>query len=204
MHLGFHIYDVGFQSQDSEVGQADGVHDHAAADCPDRASEPRRPCGLRSTLAQALRRQTNFERSLRDGPISYDRNSMLQPMPGSEHSASQAAPLVQALLRIQWPMAAHRPFRGETVATYIHPELAAETAVLDMDAFSLWYGQKEALFDVTLTIPRGKITALIGPSGCGKSTLLRSVNRLNDLIDSVRLPATCASTAIRSTANRWT
>jgi phosphate transport system ATP-binding protein len=51
----------------------------------------------------------------------------------------------------------------------------------------LWYGAKQALFDVTLLIPKGKITALIGPSGCGKSTLLRSVNRLNDLIDSVRM-----------------
>src|SRR5207245_7295642 len=40
---------------------------------------------------------------------------------------------------------------------------------------------------VVLKIPKGKITALIGPSGCGKSTLLRSVNRLNDLIDSVRV-----------------
>jgi phosphate transport system ATP-binding protein len=45
---------------------------------------------------------------------------------------------------------------------------------------------KQALFDVTLGIPKGKITALIGPSGCGKSTILRSVNRLNDLIGTVR------------------
>jgi len=77
--------------------------------------------------------------------------------------------------------------RGEPGETYVHPSLAAETAVLDMDKFNLWYGPKQALFDVALKIPKGKITALIGPSGCGKSTLLRSVNRLNDLIDSVRV-----------------
>ena len=76
--------------------------------------------------------------------------------------------------------------RGEKVATYVHPGVASETPVLEMERFSLWYGTKQALFDVSIKIPRGKITALIGPSGCGKSTLLRSVNRLNDLIDTVR------------------
>jgi phosphate transport system ATP-binding protein len=77
--------------------------------------------------------------------------------------------------------------RGEKVETYRHPALAGETGVVDMDRFSLWYGPKQALHDVTLKVPLGKITALIGPSGCGKSTLLRSVNRLNDLIDNVRI-----------------
>src|SRR6185295_18230293 len=43
------------------------------------------------------------------------------------------------------------------------------------------------LHDVSLICPAGKVTALIGPSGCGKSTLLRCVNRMNDLIDSVRV-----------------
>jgi phosphate transport system ATP-binding protein len=76
--------------------------------------------------------------------------------------------------------------RGESIQTHIHAALANEPMVLDIEAFSLWYGLKQALFDVTLGIPRGKITALIGPSGCGKSTILRSVNRLNDLIGSVR------------------
>jgi phosphate transport system ATP-binding protein len=52
--------------------------------------------------------------------------------------------------------------------------------------FCLWYGSTQALHDISMPIPRGKVTALLGPSGCGKSTLLRSVNRLNDLIDGVR------------------
>lgn len=78
------------------------------------------------------------------------------------------------------------PPRGDRMETFTHPAIEQETAVLDVDHFNLWYGFKQSLFDINLKIPRGKITALIGPSGCGKSTLLRSVNRLNDLIDSVR------------------
>jgi phosphate transport system ATP-binding protein len=42
--------------------------------------------------------------------------------------------------------------------------------------FSFFYGEKQALFDVNLTIPARSVTAFIGPSGCGKSTLLRSIN----------------------------
>ncbi len=51
----------------------------------------------------------------------------------------------------------------------------------------LWYGEKEALQGVNLDIYEKKITAFIGPSGCGKSTYLRCLNRMNDLIDSVRI-----------------
>jgi phosphate transport system ATP-binding protein len=72
-------------------------------------------------------------------------------------------------------------------APSIHPALLQEKAVLEIDRFSLWYGASQALIDVTLPIPAGKVTALIGPSGCGKSTLIRSVNRLNDLVDNVRI-----------------
>ncbi len=76
---------------------------------------------------------------------------------------------------------------GEIVPSAVHPELDAEEAELEILDFNLWYGAKQALFHNTLSIPRGKVTALIGPSGCGKSTLLRSVNRLNDLLDIVRI-----------------
>ncbi len=77
--------------------------------------------------------------------------------------------------------------KGESFAAEIHPSLADDDMVLEIDAFNLFYGQSRALWDVSMTIPRGKVTALIGPSGCGKSTLLRSVNRMNDLIDTVRI-----------------
>ena len=49
----------------------------------------------------------------------------------------------------------------------------------------LYYGDKQALFDISMDFPRHQVTALIGPSGCGKSTLLRCLNRMNDLIDDV-------------------
>lgn len=77
--------------------------------------------------------------------------------------------------------------RGESVGAVVHPEVALETSILEIDGLTLWYGDKQALFDVRMSVPVGKVTALIGPSGCGKSTLLRCVNRMNDLIDSVRI-----------------
>ncbi len=76
---------------------------------------------------------------------------------------------------------------GETVTAEVHESVATEPAVLDISQFNLWYGAARALYDIGMRIPKGKVTALIGPSGCGKSTLLRSVNRLNDLIDTVRI-----------------
>ncbi|MBZ0070430.1 MAG: ATP-binding cassette domain-containing protein, partial [Gammaproteobacteria bacterium] len=62
-----------------------------------------------------------------------------------------------------------------------------DSPILQIDRLSLWYGAKQALRSNSLLIPEKKITAFIGPSGCGKSTLLRCVNRLNDLIDDVRI-----------------
>jgi phosphate transport system ATP-binding protein len=75
---------------------------------------------------------------------------------------------------------------GERFDALIHDEVLREEAVLQIERFSLWYGAKQALFDIHMPIPRGQVTALIGPSGCGKTTLLRCVNRMNDLIESVQ------------------
>jgi phosphate transport system ATP-binding protein len=52
---------------------------------------------------------------------------------------------------------------------------------------NLWYGEKQALKNINLGVLENKITALIGPSGCGKSTYIRCLNRMNDLIDKVRV-----------------
>ncbi|MCA9124437.1 MAG: phosphate ABC transporter ATP-binding protein [Planctomycetaceae bacterium] len=76
---------------------------------------------------------------------------------------------------------------GESVEAVIHKSVFEEDAVLEIKDFRLWYGAKQALFDVSMPMPSGQVTALIGPSGCGKSTLLRCVNRMNDLIDTVRI-----------------
>jgi len=67
----------------------------------------------------------------------------------------------------------------------LNPEISAP--ILDVRSLSLWYGNSQALHEVSLVIPEKQITAFIGPSGCGKSTLLRCFNRLNDLIDIVRI-----------------
>jgi phosphate transport system ATP-binding protein len=64
------------------------------------------------------------------------------------------------------------------------PGVRAKFAV---EHVSFWYGDKQALFDVSLTIPERSVMALIGPSGCGKSTFLRALNRMNDLIEGARL-----------------
>jgi phosphate transport system ATP-binding protein len=77
--------------------------------------------------------------------------------------------------------------KGEVLVTDTHARVRTETPLVTMQSFQFWYGAKQALFDVNLDIPRGKVTAMIGPSGCGKSTLLRSVNRMNDLIEGVRI-----------------
>ena len=60
-------------------------------------------------------------------------------------------------------------------------------SILTVQQLSLYYGGSKALDDISLAIPEREVTAFIGPSGCGKSTLLRCFNRLNDLVDSVRI-----------------
>lgn len=59
--------------------------------------------------------------------------------------------------------------------------------VFEIRNLNLWYGKAQALRGVTMAVPQGTITALIGPSGCGKSTFLRTLNRMNDLIEGVRV-----------------
>ena len=59
--------------------------------------------------------------------------------------------------------------------------------ILEAKSLNLWYGQNHALHDVSVAIPERQITAFIGPSGCGKSTFLRTLNRMNDLIPSVKI-----------------
>jgi phosphate transport system ATP-binding protein len=77
--------------------------------------------------------------------------------------------------------------RGEIPSSCVHNEVNDGKIALEIDTFRLFYGEKQALFNVSMNVQEGKVTALIGPSGCGKSTLLRSVNRMNDLIDIVRI-----------------
>jgi phosphate transport system ATP-binding protein len=74
---------------------------------------------------------------------------------------------------------------GPAPAAEIHQEIYAEPHILSVEQFCLFYGKHKALHEISMPIAGQKVTALVGPSGCGKSTLLRSINRLNDLIDTV-------------------
>ena len=59
--------------------------------------------------------------------------------------------------------------------------------IMTVEGLDLWYGDHQALHDISLNIPEKSITALIGPSGCGKSTFLKTLNRMNDLIPGVKI-----------------
>ena len=75
--------------------------------------------------------------------------------------------------------------RGNGTAPAAAPAAAAvEIRIRDL---CLHYGSSQALYNIDMDIERGKVTAYIGPSGCGKSTLIRCLNRLNDLVDGVRI-----------------
>lgn len=62
-----------------------------------------------------------------------------------------------------------------------------QTNEMEIRNLNLFYGEKQALYDVSLDIPKNTVTALIGPSGCGKSTFLRCLNRMNDTIEGCRI-----------------
>jgi phosphate transport system ATP-binding protein len=59
-----------------------------------------------------------------------------------------------------------------------------------VEDLNFYYGKTQALFNINLSVPEKKVTALIGPSGCGKSTFLRTINRMNDIIDNTRISGT--------------
>ena len=65
--------------------------------------------------------------------------------------------------------------------------LADEDICLEVKDFNLFYGSKQALHNINMSVAKNRVTAFIGPSGCGKSTLLRCFNRMNDLIDTVKI-----------------
>lgn len=67
------------------------------------------------------------------------------------------------------------------------PAYCEPTPIIEVERLSLHYGRKPALHDVTLSINKGFITALVGPSGCGKTSFLTSLNRLTDIIPGCRL-----------------
>jgi phosphate transport system ATP-binding protein len=102
-------------------------------------------------------------------------------MTGADDPRQPVAPQPSATDRLQAVAS------GLEVPSEVHEKVLEETPVLEIDRFNLWYGSKQALHGISMPIPHNQVTALVGPSGCGKSTLLRSVNRLNDLVQSVQI-----------------
>ena len=90
--------------------------------------------------------------------------------------------------RRYWPALEGRPSMQVTASLNPHatPAGIMEAPMVEIEKLNLWYGTKQALRDVSMSVPKHRITAFIGPSGCGKSTLLRCLNRMNDLMDGVR------------------
>lgn len=70
--------------------------------------------------------------------------------------------------------------------TVINDKDNEKTNIISVKDFNFFYGDSQALFNLNLEIPKNNVTALIGPSGCGKTTFLRSINRMNDLIDTAK------------------
>ena len=68
--------------------------------------------------------------------------------------------------------------------------------IMTVKDLCLWYGNHQALKNITIDIPEKSITALIGPSGCGKSTFLKTLNRMNDLVEGCRIEGTVVNSIL--------
>ena len=76
--------------------------------------------------------------------------------------------------------------------TAYHVQAGPDGESFTVADFNLWYGAKQALFNIDMKLQRGLVTSIIGPSGCGKSTLLRCMNRMNDLVEGLRVSGSMA------------
>jgi phosphate transport system ATP-binding protein len=79
------------------------------------------------------------------------------------------------------------PSEAAKAAPFSPPAASANATAFDVKDLSIWYGEKQAINDVTIAIPAKSITAIIGPSGCGKSTFLRCLNRMHELVPRTRM-----------------
>jgi phosphate transport system ATP-binding protein len=76
---------------------------------------------------------------------------------------------------------------GPAISAPAVPPAGPEEVAFEIDNFCLWYGARQALYDVTIRLPARKVTSIIGPSGCGKSTFLRALNRMHEVTPGTRL-----------------
>ena len=124
-------------------------------------------------------------------PISTQRTSPIDAPTdgaGSESATIRIAPSQRNLEEEAERMAEAQAQESKAL------QFDADQVVFELDALSCFMTRSRRA-DISLQVPRNKITALIGPSGCGKSTLLRSFNRMNDLIDGARIEGSVRYTA---------
>ena len=117
-------------------------------------------------------------------PAQEVRTQMVTRDPAGRGAAAPARPCGAGPRRAGRRPASDGGGRARAAAAEPRAATAAKMAARDVN---LWYGEKQALFDVSLDIAEHEVTALIGPSGCGKSTFLRCLNRMNDVIDTCRV-----------------
>ena len=110
-------------------------------------------------------------------PVTIEANATASP---TGEQVRDSAPTIRLVDSAGAPTA-ERP-AGERIERF-----AAADVVFELDELSCYYGAFRAVRDISLAIPQHQITAIIGPSGCGKSTLLRSLNRMNDLVDTAHI-----------------
>jgi phosphate transport system ATP-binding protein len=91
---------------------------------------------------------------------------------------------------IEHDMPVRRPFFPRDRPLRSAHDVAGRTPKISVEHLNFYYGEKQALADISLEIPQHCVTALIGPSGCGKSTFLRCLNRMNDMIEGTRVEGT--------------
>jgi phosphate transport system ATP-binding protein len=148
MHLGFHIYDVGFQSPNVDAA---------------------RPMVFTTTLLLLL-----IVVFLNLFAITMRNRSRKKYATWRSRGASMSVNVTI----------------GSRFGSDARLTSVMEMPMVEIEQVNLWYGEKQALRGVNMSIPKHRITAYIGPSGCGKSTLLRCLNRMNDLVDGVRMTGT--------------
>ena len=104
--------------------------------------------------------------------------------PGAQETEPHQGPTIRVMTR------AHEVRGEDALATTAAPpiiEFASDDVVFRLESLSCFYGEFRAVRDISLSVPRNQITAIIGPSGCGKTTLLRAFNRMNDLVDGAHI-----------------
>jgi phosphate transport system ATP-binding protein len=110
-----------------------------------------------------------------------------QPIPTDTNGSDAESATIRITARVRTAEEEREMMVGAQQQPAGTPEFEAEDVVFELDNLSCYYGSFRAVREISLQVPKNKITALIGPSGCGKSTLLRSFNRMNDLVDSAHI-----------------